>query len=152
MRKPSRMRDSAQTAKSNRRKSDSSKQSFHSTCFACGSVSLQGLKLEFQQNGDVISGKTTIEKSFQSYEGIAHGGILTTLLDAAMVRCLFNIFHQQPFTCRLDVRFRNSVPTGVPIEIKARFLSKRSNRCTVEAEIHRKGKLCAQAHGVFMLR
>lgn len=136
----------------NPRVPDPERNSFHSECFACGSRSERGLHLHFEQQGDRISGSITIGTDFQSYEGITHGGIITTLLDAAMVRCLYNVFHQQPFTCRLDVRFRHSVPTNVPVVIKAHIVSKRTNRCAVEAEVRRENQLCVRGQGVFMLR
>jgi len=141
-----------QTENKANRLSGVSPRRFHETCFACGSESNQGLQLRFRQDGNSISGRTRIRKSFQGYDGVAHGGIVTTLLDAAMVRCLHNVFKQEPFTCKLDVRFRLPVPTNVPIDITASVVSRRSNRCMVGGEIRSDNTLLAHATGVFMLR
>jgi acyl-coenzyme A thioesterase PaaI-like protein len=145
-------RRSNQSAGKTAQLSKASDRRFHETCFACGPESHQGLQLRFRQEGNSICGKTTIRESFQSYDGIAHGGIVTTLLDAAMVRCLHNVFKQEPFTCKLDVRFRSPVPTNALIDITARIVSKRSKRCMVEGEIQYDHTLLARATGVFMLR
>jgi len=146
------MKQSAEITHDREQGPDAGECPFHFTCFACGPDSLKGLRLKFDQRGDCTNCTTTIDSAYQSYQGIAHGGIITTLLDAAMVRCLYNVFRQQPFTCRLDIRFWHSIPTNVPVDIKARVVSKRGNRCTVEAEIFRRCQLHARAHGVFMLR
>jgi len=145
-------RRSGQTIGRTMRRASNPRHRFHQSCFACGSTTFQGLRLQFRQDGLSIRGTTIIRKSFQSYDGIAHGGIVTTLLDAAMVRCLHNVYRQEPFTCKLDVRFRLPVPTNVPVGITARIMAKRNNRCSVAAEIRIEENLHAHADGVFMLR
>lgn len=125
---------------------------FHSTCFSCGPKIPHGLHLNFQQDGKSVRCSTVITDSFQSYEGIVHGGIITTIIDAALVNCLHNIFNQDPFTGRLDVRFLHSIPTNVKIDIQAHFVSRRKNLCIGEAMIYRDNQLQVRAVGTFMLR
>lgn len=110
---------------------------FHSTCFSYGREVMPGLKLNFIQDGKSVKYSTIISDKFQSYEGIVNGGIITTILDAALINCLHNIFKQDPFTSRLDVRFLHSIPTNVKIDIQAHFVSRRRNLCIGEAMIFR---------------
>ena len=125
---------------------------FHSTCFSCGQNILHGLHLNFQQDDKSVRCSMVITDSFQSYKGIVHGGIIATIIDAALVNCLHNIFKQDPFTGRLDVRFLHSIPTNVKIDIQAHFVSRRKNLCIGEAMLYRDNKLQVRAIGTFMLR
>ena len=56
-----------------------------STCFACGTENDFGLHLQFKDDTDGCSRDVSIPPHFQSYKGVVHGGIVATLLDAAMV-------------------------------------------------------------------
>jgi len=125
--------------------------SFHKDCFACGEDNKNGLQLHFESNGNRVVCHTSINKLHQSYGGIVHGGIIATLLDAAMVQCLHNKFGKNPLTCRLDIRYREVVPTDSTIIIDAYFRSKRGIYCWAEARILNHDQLCVSAQGTFKL-
>lgn len=81
-------------------------------CFACGTENPIGLKLEFsEQDGKCISRKI-VPKEFEGYDGIVHGGILTTMLDEVMVQCIRRIKGEHAVTARIDVRYRQPTPVG----------------------------------------
>ena len=126
-------------------------ESFHETCFACGDENISGLNLRFNHTAAVSTCTTSIPAAFQSYSGVMHGGIVATLMDAAMVRCLQNKFDQDPFTCRLAIRYIMSIPTDQEITLNASFIRRRGEMCWAVAEILYKGKTCATAEATFKL-
>ena len=72
---------------------------FHETCFACGTENVHGLQMEFQDGPNGCTCDVTIPMHFQSYDGVVHGGIVATMLDAAMVHSLRGHDGHAPVTC-----------------------------------------------------
>ncbi len=50
-------------------------------CFACGRSNQAGLDMTWIQHDDNVRGLYTGQEKHNSYEGIIHGGIISTLLD-----------------------------------------------------------------------
>jgi len=125
---------------------------FHETCFACGKDNAHGLNLDFVHTAAVSMCTISIPVAFQSYDGVTHGGIVATLMDAAMVRCLHNKFGGDPFTCKLEVRYKMNIPPGQPITLTASFQRRRGDVCWATAQILCKGSSCASAEGAFKLQ
>jgi len=124
---------------------------FHNECFACGQMNESGLQLQFETDEQRIICRTTIDKLHQSYGGVVHGGIIATLLDAAMVRCLYNQFGQSPLTCRLDIRFMKSIPINKKITIEAFPIRHWGKMCWAEGVIKCNDDIFAKGHGTFKL-
>ena len=57
-------------------------------CFACGLDNPYGLKLDFRIEGDCFVTETTLAREYQSYTGVAHGGIVSTLLETTLPQAL----------------------------------------------------------------
>ncbi len=103
-------------------------------CFACGKNNPIGLKLDFKIISNQFIAKTTVDKNYQSYGGVVHGGILTTMLDEAMGGYLFKT-GEPAFTGKLEVRFRKPTPTGEPITIRGWVVSRKRNVVEMKSEI-----------------
>jgi uncharacterized protein (TIGR00369 family) len=74
-------------------------------CFACGKDNQCGLKLSFNySNGKLIS-EFTPSNIYQGYKGITHGGIITTVLDEAMIQAAI-AEGLMPVTAEINVRFK----------------------------------------------
>lgn len=74
-------------------------------CFACGKENQCGLKLSFNySNGKLIS-EFTPSNIYQGYKGITHGGIITTVLDEAMIQAAI-AEGLMPVTAEINVRFK----------------------------------------------
>lgn len=86
-------------------------------CFACGKENPIGLGLDFQFISQQFVAKTVVGENYQSYQGIVHGGIVTTMLDEAMGGYLFKR-GEPAVTGSLEVRYRKPTPTGEPIVIR----------------------------------
>ena len=87
-------------------------------CFVCGPKNPVGLKLVFHFNGKTIKTEFTPGKEHQGYLNIVHGGIITTLLDEAMVK-LAIAMGTPAVTARMDVRLRKALPVGEKITVTA---------------------------------
>jgi len=93
----------------------------------------------------------TIEPRFQGWEGIAHGGILATLLDEVMAwatasRQAFG------FTARLSIEYQRPVPVGVSIRAEGRVVDARRGVLRTAASIvdPDSGEEYASAKGVYV--
>ncbi len=124
---------------------------FHATCFVCGPENTSGIQLQMKQMGDETVGDLDIDPRFQGYDGVAHGGIVASVLDAAMVRCLHGLFGKNPITCRLETRYYHETPTSQRLIVIARLTSRRGITCWAEGELFSEDVRCAGARGVFKL-
>ena len=119
-------------------------------CFACGTENPYGLHLKFALEDETLLAKKILPCEFQGYEGIVHGGIVTTMLDEAMSKFIQEKYHEQALTGRLEVRFKNPTPTNQELKISAWQESQRRNiiflKSTIETE---DGTVTAEATAKF---
>lgn len=93
-------------------------------CFACGRLNPIGLKLQFTEENDTYIARFTAGPEHQSYDGIVHGGIISTLLDEITTRYVY-IKGVTVVTARLEVRFRQPTPIGVELKITGKITGQR---------------------------
>jgi len=87
-------------------------------CFVCGAKNPNGLKLSFEIDKEEQTLKTTFVASptFQGWDGIVHGGIISTLLDEAMAKLVYELGFQA-VTASLEIRFKKPAPILEPLRI-----------------------------------
>ena len=124
---------------------------FHTECFACAPTHEQGLHLQFESSGIQTTCHTEITKAHQSYNGVVHGGILATLLDATMIQCLHHAFGGDPLTSKLDIRWRSRVQVDTPLTVTACITSRRGVHSWAHATITQNDRVCVTARGTFKL-
>ena len=83
-------------------------------CFACGTLNTHGLHLELHAAADRCWTELVLPERFAGWEDIAHGGIVTTILDEVMAWALIERDHWG-LTARIAVEFKKPVPIGRPI-------------------------------------
>lgn len=83
-------------------------------CFACGTLNANGLGLVLHLEPGRSWTELTLDRRFQGWDGIAHGGITTTILDEVMAWALVAT-DNWGLTARLSAEFRKPVPIGAPI-------------------------------------
>lgn len=103
-------------------------------CFACGKDNPIGLHLVFQETTDSYSTTFTPQPEHQGYDGIMHGGLVSTLLDEVMARYIYAKGYNA-VTARLDVRFKKPTPIGELLTVTAKITGKRGNMYEVVSEI-----------------
>ena len=100
-------------------------------CFACGALNVHGLHLELHAGDDRCWVELTLADRFEGWEGMAHGGIVCTILDEVMAWALVD--HDiWGVTARMNTEFKLPVPIGRRIRAEGRVISVR--RRLVQAE------------------
>ena len=105
-------------------------------CFACGAANPIGLNLHFYYRGDSICADITLGQYYVGWENMAHGGIITALLDETMAWAV--IFFKRSFfvTRKIEVKYIRPVQVGIPLNVKARIVQEKKNhRMEVLAEL-----------------
>ena len=90
-------------------------------CFVCGPKNPIGLKLNFHFNGKSIKTQFTPKKEHQGYLNIVHGGIISTVLDEAMVK-LALAMNIPAVTASMEIRLRRALNVGETINVEAEIL------------------------------
>ncbi|RPI79285.1 MAG: PaaI family thioesterase [Desulfobacteraceae bacterium] len=105
-------------------------------CFACGASNPIGLKLHFYYLDENICTDIVLGPNYMGWENMAHGGIITALLDETMAWAV--IFFKRSFfvTRKIEVKYIRPVPVGTPLCVKARMMPEKKNlRVEVIAEL-----------------
>jgi acyl-coenzyme A thioesterase PaaI-like protein len=122
----------------------------HDACWVCGAVQPEGLHLSFRADADgSVLTRFDCPERYAVYAGVLHGGMVATLLDAAMTHCLF-ARNETGMTADLQVRFRSAVRVGIPATIRAWQVRSRGSMEEVCAELWQEGQLCAAGRGKFI--
>jgi acyl-coenzyme A thioesterase PaaI-like protein len=103
-------------------------------CFACGPKNPFGLKLRFREQDDTYISEFTGQPQHQGYDGIMHGGIVSTLLDEIMARYLY-AKGMNAVTARLEIRYNKPTPIGVPLLLKGRITKSKGRLYETEGTI-----------------
>jgi acyl-coenzyme A thioesterase PaaI-like protein len=83
-------------------------------CFACGELNEAGIHLALHVAGDRCWTELVLADRFQGWDGIAHGGIVCTILDEVMAWSLAAT-DNWGLTARMSVDFKRPVRLGLPI-------------------------------------
>ena len=119
-------------------------------CFACGEKNPIGLHLAFDFDGEKISAKKILSKEFQGYDGTAHGGILSTMLDETMCKFISAKYHERALTGRLEVRYKFPTPIEQELKISAWEENQRRNIITMRSTVETAdGTVTAEATAKF---
>jgi acyl-coenzyme A thioesterase PaaI-like protein len=121
-------------------------------CVGCGRLNPHGLKLSFYADPDgSVWADWLPAREQEGYAGIAHGGMITTVLDEVMGWVLsFNEIWA--VTGRLNVSFRKPVEIGKATRAKAWIVADHGRKLDVSADLRLidNGTLLADATGVFI--
>ena len=120
----------------------------HAQCIACSPGGLLGLRFRPDGTRSVIA-SIRPRPEWQGYSGILHGGMVSTLLDAAMTHCLFH--HAiEAMTASLKVRFFEPTPCAGLLDLRATLSDRRRHVYLLEAELVTHGRVLARAEARFI--
>jgi uncharacterized protein (TIGR00369 family) len=115
-------------------------------CFICGVDNPIGLKVK--PSRDEAAGRAwmtvSIPAEFQGWEGVAHGGIISALLDEVSVYAAFGI-SRQIVTAELNVRYLKPVPIGREVFVEATVRDRVRRSIMVEATISCDGEVLTRS-------
>ena len=89
---------------------------FDGHCFGCGPLNVEGLRLVFVPGPEGSSVDFEVPERYQSWAGMAHGGIVALLLDEAVGWAAWHAGHPG-VTGRLQVSYRRPLKLGEPIRV-----------------------------------
>jgi uncharacterized protein (TIGR00369 family) len=122
-----------------------------STCFACGPEHPTGLRLrfEFTDDGTALA-RWLPDEAWHGFQGVVHGGIVSTVLDEAMAKAVSSSAGEFP-TAELRVRFRRPVQPGERYMIRGWIVENARRRILTEGAItDSAGEEYAHAWGTFL--
>ncbi len=122
----------------------------HRNCLLCGDMhpSSFGLRFAPHDDGSVRAGFQSYDE-LQGYDGILHGGIIASLLDSAMINCLFQR-GVRAMTADLKVRYKHSVPCNAKLVVLGQLVESRPPLYRLEARLMLGERTMARAEARFM--
>lgn len=123
----------------------------HPHCVVCSPTNDRGLAVHYRPSpdGPGVEASFPCDPAFEGYVGQLHGGVICSLLDGAMVHCLFQA-GRRAYTAELTVRFRGAVVTGTPAVVRGRIERSRGRLHFAAAELVQDGVLKAVARAKFL--
>jgi len=121
-------------------------------CFGCGGANARGMRLTFEQDDAArcIRGVFRLGAEYAGAPGIAHGGIIATLLDEAMGKV--NRFRGvRAVTAELNIEYVRPVPVDEEIVVEAHEIEKKRRSLYYAGEIRSaRGEVLARGRGRFV--
>jgi uncharacterized protein (TIGR00369 family) len=119
-----------------------------SGCFVCGRDNPKGLHAEFLFDGSSVRAAFIPDKSVLGYGHAVHGGIISTLLDEAIIWAAYSHKNRFGVTAELNVRFIEPLTIEKKCIIEAQLTEDKGKIWIVEAKIYdQDGTLYAKAKG-----
>ncbi|MBW1787432.1 MAG: PaaI family thioesterase [Deltaproteobacteria bacterium] len=84
-------------------------------CFACGTANPIGLNLQFYLNGDTVCTDVSLDARYAGWDRVAHGGIISTLLDEAMSWAIMHRKKVFLVTRSMKIKYVRPVLVGMPL-------------------------------------
>jgi uncharacterized protein (TIGR00369 family) len=121
-------------------------------CFACGTANPIGLKLRFYNMNDTVCADITLGKNHEGWQNMAHGGIISTLLDEVMAWTIMYFRRVFFVTRKMEIKYVRPVLIGVPLTVKGRMLKERKQPYigAVADILDDKNQILARATGEFV--
>jgi len=122
-------------------------------CFACGTDNPIGLNMQFYRLGDMVCSDITLQRNHEGWEGMAHGGIISTLLDEVMSWTVLYFKRTFLVTRKMNMKYIKPVSLGVPLTARGKILDEPGkSRIEVRGEIvDAAGKLLVRSRGEFIM-
>ena len=121
-------------------------------CFACGTKNPIGLNLQFYRLGDAVGTDITLGKYHEGWQDMAHGGIISTLLDEVMSWAVMVSKKTFLVTRKMDVKYIRNVMIGTPLTVTGRLTDDTAPpRLLARGEIRDdQGRLLVRGNGEFV--
>lgn len=90
------------------------------TCFVCSEGHLHGLGLRFHHTSEGVVCFCSIPDSYCGFDGMAHGGIISTVMDEAAAYALFARYGKLGVTRKMTTTFLKPVLTNTELRVEGR--------------------------------
>ena len=122
-------------------------------CLVCGRDNPHGIHLHLHVDDatGIVTSQFIAASHHMGFEGIAHGGLLSTVLDEAMVWAATWSGKRFCVCGELNVRFRRSVQIGQHINVEAKITSVRSRLIETEGFLRdESGQVLVESTGKYV--
>jgi len=117
-------------------------------CFVCGQKNPRGLKVQFNLEGKEARACFVPDETLAGYKNRVHGGIISALLDEALIWASFASTRQFGMTAELTVRFKKPLLSGTSCKITGYLTDHTKRVWSAEAKIEdQNGNMLAKAQG-----
>ncbi len=120
-------------------------------CFVCGKDNPDGMQIDFVLDDNKAYSRFEIEKRFEGWNGIVHGGIITTLLDEVMAKaCIASGY--EAVTTDIETKFKKSVKVNKNLYLEGKVINRRKKLLFTEAKIKIDDEVYAKANAKFWIK
>src|SRR2546422_1174345 len=125
---------------------------FDGHCFGCGPLNEEGLRLKFVPGPDGSVAEFAAPQRYQSWSGMAHGGLVALLLDEAVGWAAWHAGHPG-VTGRLQVSYRRPMKLGAPGRVVGKVENVRRTLVYASAHVENRdaGSRIADATATLMM-
>jgi uncharacterized protein (TIGR00369 family) len=115
-------------------------------CFVCGELNMSGLRMRPRIDAATQSAsmRLAIPRVFQGWQGMAHGGILATLLDETCAYATKGLV-AHVVTAEITITYKKPVPLETALLVTATVISRRRKIIEVQGKIEIFGEIYAEA-------
>ncbi|MCD6581095.1 MAG: PaaI family thioesterase [Desulfuromusa sp.] len=122
-------------------------------CFGCSQQNVHGLKMRFYADDAVVCSWLCVPDHLCGWNGVVHGGVLSTILDEIMSWSAIYNLHHIVMTKTMTVDFFKPVYIDEELRVEGRVIEQTGKREVImEGRIYKDGDtLCAQTRGTFTM-
>jgi uncharacterized protein (TIGR00369 family) len=122
-------------------------------CFGCSPVNPSGLQMNFFADPDTVFSNVTIPDHLCGWSNIAHGGVLTTILDEIMSWTALHFLKRITMTKSMNIEFIKPVYIRNPLKAEGKVLEITGKHDAVMEGIlyNDKGVACAKSTANFAI-
>ncbi len=122
-------------------------------CFACGRENPHGLAMRIQYEDNQAVCRLTLERRFQGWAGMAHGGVVSTMLDEVMAYAVLR-WAGLGVTASMEIRYLKPVPIASELEVRGWIRERKGRLALTEAVVQRAGEKrpLARAQAKFLIQ
>ncbi len=122
-------------------------------CFCCSPVNPSGLQMNFFADRDTVFSNVTIPDHLCGWSNIAHGGVLTTILDEIMSWAALHFIKRITMTKSMNIEFIKPVYIRNPLKAEGKVLEITGKHDAVMEGIlyNDKGVVCAKSTANFAI-
>ena len=104
-------------------------------CFVCGKDNPRGLRISFSVEEDGVRASFSPDKTLVGFEDIIHGGVISALLDEAIIWAAYAATRRFGVTAELNIRFHKPLTVQEEYILKGRMVEDRGKLWIVESVI-----------------
>jgi uncharacterized protein (TIGR00369 family) len=130
-----------------------SKFSDDNRCFVCGKGNPHGLQFQFEYDPeqDRVTAEIRFMEKFQGWQGVVHGGLISTVLDEVMVKTT-GFKNLTCVTAELLVKFKNPAFVNTPYQAIGKILEIKRKLVFTEGFLQdAQDRIIASARGKFFI-